>query len=327
VKIPCPSRDGFTTASRRDLENRKCSWISIPFRRAWIFGSTSGAPSSEIVIAVIGPRWLGAQGESARRIDDPGDFVRLEIECALQHGVPIIPLLVDNTLMPKPGDLPPEMERLAFRNALPLHSGLDFHNHADRLINGICGLVGVEETPEANAAAADAKKDSAARKKNIRLGLLVAVAVIVGILAIGTWYLGLLQNRGRARMATSKTSAATEPRSQSAPAVNAGPVYKGTIRAQGDESGSGTPVTIALADDRKSGTMTQTSKSGDTVVKFTGVWDGPTLRAVTGEVTANPRNIQWKPESFTLRFSEDWKRGSYECNSEGILYTAELSAP
>jgi serine/threonine protein kinase len=113
---------------------------------------------------------------------------------------------------------------------------------------------------------------------------------------------------------------------QSAPVVKAAPFYKGTIRARG-ESDSGTPLTINLGADRKSGTMTQTSKSGDTVVRFSGIWDGDILRAVTNEVISKPKNIQWKPESFTLRFAEDGKRGSYECNSEGRLYTAELSPP
>jgi hypothetical protein len=84
-------------------------------------------------------------------------------------------------------------------------------------------------------------------------------------------------------------------------------------------------LTINLAADRKSGTMTQSSKSGDTVVRFTGIWDGDILRAVTNEVISKPESIQWKPESFTLRFAEGGKHGSYECNSEGRLYTAELS--
>lgn len=75
---------------------------------------------SKLVIAVIGPRWLGEQSDSSRRIDDPADFVRLEIKYALEQGVPIIPLLIDNTLMPKPEKLPPDIEGLAFRNALPL---------------------------------------------------------------------------------------------------------------------------------------------------------------------------------------------------------------
>jgi hypothetical protein len=97
-------------------------------------------------------------------------------------------------------------------------------------------------------------------------------------------------------------------------------VYKGTITG-------GTPLTIALAGDRKSGTMTQTAKSGDVVVKFTGVWDGSILRAVTNEVVSKPTKVKWDPESFTLRFSEDGRNGSYECSADGRYYTAQLSPP
>jgi hypothetical protein len=104
-------------------------------------------------------------------------------------------------------------------------------------------------------------------------------------------------------------------------------IYKGAIRTEGDQSGAGRPLTINLAADRKSGTMTQTSKSGDLVVKFNGVWDGSALRAVTGEVVSKPKNVQWQPESFTLRFDDSGKTGLYECNSDGRIYTAQLSTP
>ncbi len=91
---------------------------------------------AHLVIAVIGPDWLGEQGGS-RRIDDPADFVRLEIAYALNRGIPVIPLLVDETPMPKAEKLPPDIAALAYRNALPLDSGIDFHSHTDRLIVGI----------------------------------------------------------------------------------------------------------------------------------------------------------------------------------------------
>ena len=92
---------------------------------------------ADVVVAVVGPGWLGAQKEASRRIDDPSDFVRLEIAGALQRGIPVIPVLVDDTLMPKPDALPPDLQSFAFRNALILDSGIDFHHHADRLVAGI----------------------------------------------------------------------------------------------------------------------------------------------------------------------------------------------
>ncbi|MGZ5004508.1 MAG: hypothetical protein ACXV8H_03225, partial [Chthoniobacterales bacterium] len=67
--------------------------------------------------------------------------------------------------------------------------------------------------------------------------------------------------------------------------------------------------------------------SGNTVVRFTGVWDGDILRAVTSEVISKPANIEWKPESFTLTFAEDGRSGWYECIDAGHTYAAQLSAP
>src|SRR3954466_5110764 len=56
---------------------------------------------SDVVIALIGPKWLGIEPDGSRRIDDPNDFVRLEIAHALKRDMPIIPVLVNNTPMPK----------------------------------------------------------------------------------------------------------------------------------------------------------------------------------------------------------------------------------
>ena len=112
--------------------------------------------------------------------------------------------------------------------------------------------------------------------------------------------------------------------------VSAGPklvadaVYEGTIHVENDSSVN-VPLLIKIGSDLKSGTMTQSGRRGDVVVKFTGVWDGATLHAVTAELISEAKGIQWEPESFTLRFTEDGKRGSYECNSRGRIYSAELS--
>ena len=92
---------------------------------------------SNVVIAIIGPHWLGEQPDASRRIDNPADFVRVEIAHALKRGIPIIPVLVNNTPMPSSEKLPEEIKDLAFRNAVTLDTGIDFHNHADRLIAGI----------------------------------------------------------------------------------------------------------------------------------------------------------------------------------------------
>jgi hypothetical protein len=57
---------------------------------------------------------------SRRRLDDPADFVRIEIEAALERGVRVIPVLVDGASMPNPGELPASLAKLTRRQALEL---------------------------------------------------------------------------------------------------------------------------------------------------------------------------------------------------------------
>ncbi len=92
---------------------------------------------SKVLVAMIGPDWVGKRKQRERRIDDPTDFVRIEIAYALNRDLPIIPVLVNNAQMPGAAQLPKEIEGLAFRNALTLDVGIDFHHHAERLVVAI----------------------------------------------------------------------------------------------------------------------------------------------------------------------------------------------
>src|SRR6185295_10688457 len=77
--------------------------------------------SSTVVLAVVGPRWLDARdAEGQRRLDDPRDFVRLEIERALAAGVAVVPVLVDGATMPKASELPPSLAAFARCQAVEL---------------------------------------------------------------------------------------------------------------------------------------------------------------------------------------------------------------
>src|SRR5947207_3258742 len=131
---------------------------------------------SNLVIAIIGPHWLGEQPDASRRIDNPADFVRLEIAYALEGGIPVIPLLVNTKQMPKPETLPPDIQELAFRHALPLDSGMDFHSHADRLITGIRKTMAV--APRSGRSQKDsAPTPSAVRTRPLR-------KIVIGITAV-----------------------------------------------------------------------------------------------------------------------------------------------
>ena len=73
---------------------------------------------SDVMLAVIGSRWLMAQEENGtRRLDDPDDFVRVEIARALKRDIAVILVLVDGAAMPKASELPDDLKPLSRRQA------------------------------------------------------------------------------------------------------------------------------------------------------------------------------------------------------------------
>ncbi len=74
----------------------------------------------KVALVMIGPGWLAAGAPGARRLDDPEDFVRREVAAALAREITVIPVLVDQTPMPREEDLPAPLKPLAKRNAVRL---------------------------------------------------------------------------------------------------------------------------------------------------------------------------------------------------------------
>lgn len=78
---------------------------------------THQVQTSDVVLVVIGPRWVDAL--HARR-DDPDDFVQIEIKAAIDLGKRVIPVLVGGATMPPGSVLPPAIQSLSRRNALDI---------------------------------------------------------------------------------------------------------------------------------------------------------------------------------------------------------------
>lgn len=78
--------------------------------------------STGVLIALIGARWLtAADDQGRRRLDDPGDYVRFEIQTALEQNTRIIPVTVDGTPMPRQKQLPVGLRKLARLSALDMN--------------------------------------------------------------------------------------------------------------------------------------------------------------------------------------------------------------
>lgn len=73
---------------------------------------------AKVVLAVIGPNWLNVEDRSGkRRLDDPRDFIRLEIAAAFKRKVRVVPVLVGDARMPTEEELPEAIRPLARRQA------------------------------------------------------------------------------------------------------------------------------------------------------------------------------------------------------------------
>jgi len=97
----------------------------------------SQVAACNVFIAVIGPQWLEVKNEKGgRRLDDPDDFVAVEIGAALARDIRVIPALVDGAGMPKESNLPESLRPLARRNAIELRNN-QFGRDAEALIEKI----------------------------------------------------------------------------------------------------------------------------------------------------------------------------------------------
>ena len=115
------------TAVFRDIQ-------SVPAGEDYLQAVRAAVATSDVLLAVVGPQWLDVTDSGGgRRLDDPMDLVRLEIETALERRIAIIPLL-HKTTVPKRETLPDSLALFSTRNALTLRDDPDFDVDVGRLL-------------------------------------------------------------------------------------------------------------------------------------------------------------------------------------------------
>ena len=93
--------------------------------------------SCEIVLAFIGRNWLNITDKRGRRrIEDPDDFVHIELASALARRIPVIPVLVQGATVPEDSELPEKLKNIAKRQAIDIRHE-HFHRDVELVINEI----------------------------------------------------------------------------------------------------------------------------------------------------------------------------------------------
>jgi hypothetical protein len=159
--------------------------------------------SCNVMVTLIGPDWSTMRGPGgARRLDEPDDLLREEIARALARGIPVIPVLVNNTPMPK--TLPYKIQGLARLQAAPLRNS-DWAYDLGRLVRRLEQFMSPPPPRPAPVRPARAKPSG-------RGGWLVAVVLVVVLAAVG--FIGYTAYRILERGGGLPVGEATVPRVQ-----------------------------------------------------------------------------------------------------------------
>jgi hypothetical protein len=108
--------------------------LGVDFRR--VLGEEVGR--CHVVIAVIGPNWLTAvDRQGRRRLDDPDDFVRIEVETALERGTHVVLALVKGARVPPADQLPASLAKMVESAAISVEVGPTFVASMNQLLSAV----------------------------------------------------------------------------------------------------------------------------------------------------------------------------------------------
>jgi TIR domain len=192
----------------------------------------------DLMLVLIGESWISVKdARGRRRLDDPHDFVGVEIAAALERDIPVIPVLIQGATMPTQADLPAHLQGLARRNALEM-SDSHWNDDWEQLTRGIDRLLSwpsPRDRPERpnNAAdqpaqeaseppavptSADATAERPAARRPMSRPLTVTLVFVPLIVLLAAGYLVARQTGNRSdgdkqptASATSSTAAAARP--------------------------------------------------------------------------------------------------------------------
>lgn len=101
---------------------------------------TEYAQNCDVLIAIIGTKWLTIKDPltDLRRLDNPDDFVRIEVGTALASDrAKVIPVFIHNAKVPHPTELPDPLKGLLELQVVKIRNNPDFHQDIDNLLKVI----------------------------------------------------------------------------------------------------------------------------------------------------------------------------------------------
>ena len=262
-----------------------------------------------VMLAVIGREWASARDMAGnRRLDEPFDFVRLEIAAALaKSNVLVVPVLVEGASMPAPAELPENIRSLSRRHAVSVRDET-WDTDVDRLVNVIESAISMRDPSRADAPISGA-----------RLWVAAALAVII----IGLLVFNGNRNRSESSAAdTGATEPAASATNQPAATTQPNPPANATADSAPIAAAGGSPYTIAIPRlaEAAFGEVIYAVPSGNIVMRGdapelrlrirlmnfsrydVGFWDSNFRLAVGGDVLSPTSNLNVAVAGNSLRY-------------------------
>src|SRR5262249_4530626 len=122
----------------------------------------------DVLLALVGPKWAESTDPKTglRRLDNPDDFVRIEIVAALNRGIPVVPVLLDDAPMPNRDQVPQDLRPLLGRNA-EFVSYRTFDTDVERLIKKLSPGQFAEQIKQVEVAPSEMRTDVQGPKSDI----------------------------------------------------------------------------------------------------------------------------------------------------------------
>jgi TIR domain len=115
----------------------------------FVYAIEKAVGECDVLLAFIGKRWANVSKGAKSRLNDPNDFVRIEISTALARDIRVIPVLVDGMRVPSEKMLPTSLKALTRRNAMEI-SHTRFNYDVEQLITALRKILGATH-PERKA--------------------------------------------------------------------------------------------------------------------------------------------------------------------------------
>ena len=160
---------------------------SIPYGVDFRQHLESSVAACDFLVAVIGKSWLTAvDNQGQRRLDNPNDAVRVEVETALRGKIPLVPVFLDGIPVPPADTLPDSLRELVGRNAIFVRPPPDFNHNVDKLVLAFQRWLAPEASGDGQTASV---RPAAPRRRRALSGRLLALIVLLAASALGGWWL------------------------------------------------------------------------------------------------------------------------------------------